>query len=63
MGEQHGAGEQEEVRPEVSLLPQAKAKATGLGWGCPLSSGGLGSGHWSRAKRREGQLSMQGGLE
>lgn len=33
-----GPGEQEEVRPEVSLPPRAKAKATGLGWGCPLSS-------------------------
>lgn len=55
-----GPGKQKEVRPEVSLPPQAKAKVTGLGWGCPLSSEGLGSGHWSQAKRREG-AAVRGG--
>lgn len=52
-----GPGEQEEVRPEVSLPPRAKAKATGLGWGCPLSSGGLGSGHWSQLRGERGRVS------
>lgn len=59
-----GPGELEEAGPEVFLPPQTKWKKAelGLGWGCPLSSGELQSGCWSRLRGERARRQCGEGL-